>query len=428
MMPKSRIQTWLQRQIASKTFPANREDWYVKNGFGNSEMSLQERFASFEKAVHHPDSPYFTQLSPVDFERFEVEVTLVNQTTCMTEMVGFHNHTDKPESPGKGKHILYFTGIQSLYQNCLADIANAVQVTGANYYAFEYPGMNKLGGEVLEVNDMVNTGIALANALLRKGIPIDDLIFQGDSFGAAIAKKVSDQFKQQSNVEIRCILNNTFSTFQAAVEGMVGPSSTARYAVRPLLRYTGWDIRPGDSYGHDTPYQTHINHTGDLTLSPGHATLAESVESNSRLEHFVDPCPPDYRDKRNTYNDLHWASLSSQGLSQLEAKYGRNSDGLLDTHLADLYLLAYDNGLDVYESFICKYLTDSNEYVASHPQELSLDQLPNPLLSDTTSMYQLVASAIPSLHDLLGFFSHTTSTNIQPPDQEPPAQNSIGLK
>ncbi|WP_298622942.1 hypothetical protein [uncultured Legionella sp.] len=46
-MPGSYLQTLLQKQIGAGTFPANREDWYVKNGFGNSEMSLEERFAVF---------------------------------------------------------------------------------------------------------------------------------------------------------------------------------------------------------------------------------------------------------------------------------------------------------------------------------------------------------------------------------------------
>lgn len=196
-MPNSSIQIWLQRQIALRTFPPNREDWYVKNGFGNSEMSLEERFACFVEAIRQEDSPYHEQLSGIDFHRFEIEVTLANQKTCMTEVIGFQNNSnqsssllnEKVKAVGKGKHVIYFTGIGTQYQDCLIDIAKAVQITGAHYYAFEYPGMRKLGGEVLEVNDMVNTGIALANTLLEKGISIDDILFQGDSFGAAVAKK-----------------------------------------------------------------------------------------------------------------------------------------------------------------------------------------------------------------------------------------------
>ncbi|RUR08779.1 Dot/Icm T4SS effector alpha/beta hydrolase [Legionella sp. km772] len=422
-MPNSSVQVWLQRQISSGTFPANREDWYIKNGFGLATMSLAERFACFEEAVRKSGSPYFAKLATIDFERFETEVILANKKTCRTEMIGFH---PKPEAsagddtlspPGRGKHVLYFTGMGSLYQECISDIAKAVQVTGASYYAFEYPGMVKLGGEVLEVNDMVNTGMTLANTLLTKGISIDDILFQGDSFGAAIANKVRDQFKKQTAVNIRCILNNTFSTFQAAVEGSVGAPFS--YAVSPLLRYTGWNIRTSDTYGQDTPYQIHINHVGDLTL--GQATLARHVALTSTLEHAVDPCPEEFRSKRDAYSDMHWATLSDEGIAYLETKYGRNKKGQLDTHLADLYLLKFDNGLGVYETFICQYLKDSNAYVANHPQTLDLERLPRSLASETVSFTSLLTSLLPSRPSLSGFFGcskatkEDTATAPQPP-------------
>lgn len=200
-----------------------------------------------------------------------------------------------------------------------------------------------------------------------------------------------------------------------------------RYTVRPLLRYTGWDIRPGDNYGLDTPYQIHINHTGDLTLGVGHATLAESVESNSQLEHFIDPCPEEYRIKRDIYKQWHWASLSEQGITFLETKYGRNSDGQLDTHLADLYLLKYDTGLGVYESFICKYLEDSNDYIANHPQKLSLDELPSPLESETVSLGQLIVSVLPSRPSIAGFFGRPKPVKDEV-DSENQAQKLMELK
>lgn len=401
-MPSSCIQIWLQRQISSWTFPANREDWYLKNGFGNASMSLAERFASFEEAIRQANSPYFQELAHLDLERFETEVILANQKTCRTEMIGFYpKASDVVPRPGKDKHILYFTGMGTLYQDCIPDITKAVEITGANYYAFEYPGMRQLGGEVLEVNDMVNTGLALVNYLLRQGISINDIIFQGDSFGAAIANKVRNQFKLQANVDIRCILNNTFSTFQAATEGAVG--TPLSYAVSPILRYTGWDIRTSDTYGQDSPYQIHINHIGDLTL--GKATLARYVELNAPT--LQDPCPEEFRPQRDAYSTMHWASLSDKGAKHLETKYGKNAKGLLDAHLADLYLLKYDNGLGVYETLICQYLNDSNDFVAKHPQILSLEHLPQALGSETLSFTTLLRSALPSRPSFGGFFCYS---------------------
>ncbi|MBL7481035.1 Dot/Icm T4SS effector alpha/beta hydrolase [Legionella bononiensis] len=406
-MANSYLQIWLQRQIAASTFPADREDWYISKGYGSSVSTLAERFILFEQSLHQEDSPYYETFQGIAIERHELEVTLANQTACRTEVISFHNqHSDFMSiNSGAGKHILYFTGIASLYQNCFGDITEAVRTTEASYYAFEYPGMRYLGGEVLEVNDLVNTGIAVTNDLLRKGISIDDILFQGDSFGAAIAKKVSDQFKQQAGVEIRCIMNNTFSTFQAAVQNVLNQTAwqkPLKPAVRPALRYLGWDIRPGDLYGKDTPYQIHVNHVGDLTL--GHATLAELVESNSQVQNFVDPCPEDYREIRDSYNNLHWASLSAYGEQYLATKYGRNCDGLVDAHLADLTLLVYENGQGVYSTLVCKYLSDSNKYVMEHPQSLSLEQLPQPLQSETVSLCKLMLPTLPSLPSMPNLF------------------------
>lgn len=416
-MPSSYLQIFLQRQIASGTFPSNRDDWYMKQGLEGIEMSLEDRFTLFEQAQRKEDAPYYQIFYNIELNRYEVDVTLANQSKCITEVVSFYqkpSFTDKPAS-GHGKHIIYFTGMGTLYQGCFADITQAVRTTGARYYAFEYPGMKALGGEVLEVNDLVNTGMAVANDLLRKGISINDILFQGDSFGAAVAKKISDQFKQQSGVEIRCIMNNTFSTFQEAVQGVLLQSSwqmSLKFAVRPILRYAAWDIRPGDTYGNDTPYQVHVNHIGDLLLGAGHATLAELVESNSQLQNFIDPCPEEYVAQRDSYNNLHWVTLSPEGEQYLAAKYGRNSAGQVDTHLADLYYLMYPDGSNVYETLICKYLEDSNAYLAKHPQTLALDQLPHPLGSETVSLYELLTPLLPTRTSIFSFFRSPTVTTI----------------
>ncbi len=419
-MPGSYLQKFLQKQIASGTFPSNREDWYVKNNFGNSEVSLEERFTLFEQTQRQPEGKYYNDLQDIDLERYQTEVTLANQSKCEVEIVAFHHdssnlNTQSASSSssstnlcGQGKHIIYFTGIDSLYQDCLTNIAKAVHTTGASYYGFEYPGMSRLGGEVLEVNDLVNTGLAITNDLLRKGVSIDDIIFQGDSFGAAVAKKISEQFKIQSGVEIRCILNNTFSTFQEAVQGVLTQNSwtaSLKPVVQPLLSYTGWDIRTEDSYNQVTPYQIHVNHIGDGLLDPGNATLAAFVERNRHLPDFVDTCPEEFRQQRDSYSDLHWAEISPEGEEYLAAKYGRDTKGQVNTHLADLCYMQYNNGQGVYETLISPYIQDSNEYVNNHPQELSLENLPQPLGSEQKSLTSLIFSALPQIPRIPRFLS-----------------------
>ncbi len=432
-MPNSYLQIWIQRQIASGTFPSNREDWYTSNSLENiNNMSLEERFERFELAQRQPGALYYDNFKDIELNRYLLDVTLANQTQCQTEVVKFQNSAPEisPTASGQGKHIVYFTGMSTLYQDCFKDITDAVKITGATYYGFEYPGMSRLGGEVLEVNDLVNAGLAVTNDLLQKGVNINDIIFQGDSFGAAVAKKISNLYRDQCGVEIRCILNNTFSTFEAAVKSVMEQTSwvlslkPAKAVVHPALRYVGWDIRTGDHYGNDTPYQVHVNHIGDLTLGYGGATLAELVESNSQLQNFVDPCPEEFRAQRDSYAGLHWARITPEGEEYLATKYGRNSDGQVDTHLADLSYFTYSDGRSVYEALVCAYIRDSNEYIARHPQAIDLTQLPQPLGSETVSLFELCIPPLPQIArvpDFLRFFSQpaVAPTEVQQAEIRP---------
>ncbi|WP_298622945.1 Dot/Icm T4SS effector alpha/beta hydrolase [uncultured Legionella sp.] len=382
----------------------------------------------FEQAQRQPEGKYYDAFQGINLKRHQIDVTLANKSRCSTEVVAFHNNSVNTPSNiststshtanEQGKHVVYFTGICTLYQDCLDDLAKAVHTTGASYYAFEYPGMSRLGGEVLEVNDLVNTGLALTNHLLHQGIPIDNIIFQGDSFGAVVEKKISDEFKKQSGVEIRCILNNTFSSFQEAVQGLMNQSpwtASLKPVVSPLLRYTGWNIRTGDSYNQVTPYQVHVNHRGDGLLDPGNATLAALVERNREQPNFIDICPQGFRTHRDAYSTLHWAEISPEGEEYLAAKYGRNDEGEVNTHLADLYYMQYNNGQGVYETLVSPYIQASNQYVANHPQELSLDNLPQPLESEQVSLSSLVYSVlphVPSIPRFLSFFNRTPAVAV----------------
>lgn len=432
-MPNSYFQRLIQKQIGSATFSSNRTDWYVKNNFGTAEMSLDERFAHFEQAQRQPEGKFYNDFQNIDLERYQVGVTLANRSQCEIEVVAFRpdssvssssSSTSSSSSPtlsGHGKHVIYFTGICTLYQDSLKDIAKAVHTTGASYYGFEYPGMARLGGQVSEVNDLINTGMAVANDLLRKGVPIDDIIFQGDSFGAAVAKKISDEFKKQCQVEIRCILNNTFSSFQQAIQGLLDENCLTIHlssVIPSLLSYTGWDIRTQDSYNQVTPYQIHVNHIGDGLLEPGSATLAAYVESARYMPSFVDTCPEDFRSQRDSYSALHWAVISPEGESYLAAKYGRDDKGQVNTRIADLCYMQYPNGQGVYEALISPYIQDSNEYIRNHPQVLSVDHLPQPLVSQQESLLSLISSALPELPKVprfLSFFGQAASSTDPDP-------------
>ena len=361
----------LQRLIAGQLFPSNHEDWYKKNGYADEADSLDVRFQKFVDAQKIPGATYYHQFQNLSFSRQIVDMLLANGHAAQTELVAVIPDEALPSKPGFGKHVVYFTGADDRYQGCFNDISHAVKTTGASYHAFEYPGMGELPGEVLEANDLINTGIAVVRDLLSRGVHIDDIILQGDSFGAAVAYEVQKQFQEQSDVTLRVILNNTFSSFEGVAQAILGDSwymKPISMSVNQFLNYTGWNIRPMDRYHEVSPYQVHVNHVGDLLLLD--STLAASVDFKR-----ANPLPStllerldDHDAFRQFFNGTGWATIKEEGVQYLQERYQSSN-----THLAGLHLFTIpvpEKGVkDAYEGFVCEYLEKSNSYVALHPQE-----------------------------------------------------------
>lgn len=418
-MPNFQFRKTLQSLIASSTFPKNRPDWYTENGYGSESMTLQERFEAFLLAQQTPNASLHEAFKSLDFNRRVIPVQLTNTRSCKTEIISVSPQQNQliREETQPQRHIVYFTGIDSAYQNCYLDIATAVKSTGASVHAFEYPGMQRLGGSVLEVNDLVNTGIAVVNTLLQSGVALDDIVLLGDSFGAAVAFDVKQQFMTQSNVAIRCIMNNTFDTFESAIQAALNKSCFTKpfsRLVGPILDYTGWNSRPGDYYGDDTPYQFHIQHLADLTLPE--VGLADRVAANRRMSDFEDPCPAEYHSTRSQYDRLHWVTVTSDAEQRIAERYGRNSYGQIDTHLADLSeLVCPSDNSPAYATLVAPYLRDSEVYTQRHPQSIDLRHLPQALESEVQSFVSL----IPCVAFCRSFFfSGSTNVRIESNNEE----------
>lgn len=376
----------LQRLIANQLFPSNHEDWYKKNGYAEETDSLDIRFQKFIGAQKILGAKFFQQFQHLSFERQVIEFFLANGQDAQTEIITVSPDEASPSQPGFGKHVVYFTGADDRYQGCFNDISHAVKTTGASYHAFEYPGMGVLPGEVLEVNDLINTGIAVVRKLLLQGIHVDDIILQGDSFGAAVAYEVQKQFQEQSGVTLRVILNNTFSSFEGVAQALLGDSwfmKPISMSVNQFLNYTGWNIRPMDRYHDVSPYQVHVNHVGDSLLLD--STLAASVDlkrANPQPSELLDELD-DHETFKAFFSKTGWATIKAEGAEYLQERYQSQN-----THLAGLNLFTIPvpekGDIDAYEGFVCEYLEKSNAYVALHPQE-NPETLPQEIvnISDT---------------------------------------------
>lgn len=113
------------------------------------------------------------------------------------EVLKCEPEADSPQKPGTGKHIVYFPGANTYYQACFRDISAAAKETGATVHALNYPGIGMSTGEVVEANDLTNAGIAVVQSLLKQGVKPDDIVLQGDCFGASVALEVKKRLRSK---------------------------------------------------------------------------------------------------------------------------------------------------------------------------------------------------------------------------------------
>lgn len=368
----------LQQFVANALFPAGNGDWFRLKGYGKEKKDPFNDFV--EKQKNDVDAQYYHSFMGINLSHVMINSKLATGTSCQLEVcIAANTHSSNPPKPGTGKHIVYFPGANTYYQACFRDISAATKETGATLYGFNYPGIGSSTGKVTEVNDLINSGIAVVNSLLKQGIHPDDIIIQGDCYGASIALEVKRQFEDQAGIKIRLIMNNAFKSFKAIVCDMIRKSFPfdLKIIVKKLLQFTGWHITPGKNYVQAGPYQCHIQHLGDQTLES--STLSEKVSrykaeiitgttnSVKRLPK-TDPCPQDFKKDRDKLEAKHYVRVKQEEKNRLANKFGKDKFGRINAHFADICELEMMDGSSVYENFINDYLRRSEKYIKAHPQ------------------------------------------------------------
>ncbi|WP_298626216.1 Dot/Icm T4SS effector alpha/beta hydrolase [uncultured Legionella sp.] len=374
----------LQAFVANALFPSGQGDWYKSKGYGKDPKGGE--YAAFDDFLAQQKNDetaiYHKAFKGLDFELDMVKSQLTNEKECQLEVLKCAPLKIATQKPGTGKHIVYFPGANTYYQACFRDITAAANQTGATVHAFNFPGTGKSTGKVREANDCINAGIAVVHSLLRQGVKPDDIILQGDCYGAAIALEVKKQFEEQANTQIRIIMNNSFKSFKAAVCDMITDSpwlpNLLKSIVKRLLEYTGWHITPGKKYVHADPYQCHIQHISDQTLIS--SSLSKKVDkyqeeiktettSSQKRKPKIDNCPEDYKEDRKALDGKHMVKVKASAEKRLGNKFGRDKFGNINAHFADLCELELLNGDSVYEGYVNDYIERSDKYIAKHPQE-----------------------------------------------------------
>lgn len=379
------LRSRLQSLVVGLLFPVGDGDWYVKKGYGKKEdgtkPTSQEAFDDFVKQQKSDDGRFTNDFKGLKLSLGMVDSQLTTQSKCSIEML-----TCEPQAShlvGGGKHIVYFPGANTYYQACFRDISAAAKETGATVHAFNFPGTGASTGKIREVNDLINAGIAVVNKLIRDGVHPDNIILQGDCYGAAVALEVKKQFEFKK-IKLRIIMNNAFKSFKSVVVSMISKKSKFLTAltnriIKKLLKFIGWHISPGKQFKRSGIYQCYIQHQGDQTLIG--ITLSDKVKKFQDLEK-ADISTKENNSKilseeiriRNimeTSNFCH-VQVKKDAKKRLGEKFGYDKNGEVNAHFADLCECETQDGGSVYEVVVNKYLSLSDEYIKRHPQEIDL--------------------------------------------------------
>lgn len=383
----------LQNFVANLLFPVGNGDWYKEKKYGDkNSQDLFSPFHDFVQKQREPKGHYFTAFQGLDLSLSMVGTTLTTTAPCQLEVFKCAPQAGAPSKPGTGKHIVYFPGANTYYQACFRDISTAAKETGATVHAFNFPGTGLSSGKVKEAHDLINSGLAVVVNLIKEGVHPDNIILQGDCYGAAIALEVKKQLAIQAAINVRLVMNNAFKSFKAAVIDMITQSpwlpGSLKNIVKRLLEFTGWHLTPGKSYKFADPYQCHIQHLGDHTLES--ATLSGKVakyqDENSsgvtkslKREPMKDTCPEEYREDRDFLDNQHYVRVDEAAKKRLGDKFGRDKFGRVNAHFADLCELRMLDGRSVYEGYVNEYLSRSDKYISNHPQR-TLEQIQDDLL------------------------------------------------
>lgn len=398
-----------QTIVANIFYPKGNGDWYKHQGYGSVQLDAFYDFVA--KHQNDAKAEYYDYFKDLTLSLRVLPIRLANGTDCQLEVFECKPNPNAAPKPGTGKHIVYFTGLKTYYQTCFNDITTACKETGAIIHAFNFPGAGRSSGLVSEANDLINAGIGIVRSLLMSGIHPDNIILQGCSFGAAVAFEVKMQYWSQGGIKLRVVMNNTFTSFKAAISDHLSHSfwmpHFLLHNVKPMLQYTGWHITPGKKYRHADPYQCHIQHLGDQTLTT--SSLSNKVlkyqkemkahrTMSTKRAAIQDTCPEEYKAARDQLDKIHIVRIKENAKARLAKKFGVDPSGPVNTHYAELCELETIHGSSVYEEFINQYIKASDIYIAGHPQiNYPLDAV---RYLSTANSRELVQKEIPDAQQL----------------------------
>lgn len=169
----------------------------------------------------------------------------------------------------KDSVVVFLYGNADFYQRHLKEMQELANLKDCRVIGFNLPGVGLSEGEVRSERDMIDAAKAVIATLHQdgNGVPLEQIMFVGESMGAAVLTIAADQYSQAyhqtkpekpADREEPHIFNaRSFSTLAKAAAGFVSRNKTIgnilAAVITPILKSLGFELDAGKSYTNMKP-------------------------------------------------------------------------------------------------------------------------------------------------------------------------------
>ncbi len=166
---------------------------------------------------------------------------------------------------------------------------------GTTYIDFNYRGVERSNGLVWTQNDMVRDATAQAERLLACGVKPQNIAFEGECLGAAIATLAAEKMHQQG-FKVKLFNTRSFRSTSKLVlykilpkqsASLLNPINWLRYVFAglficigiPLLKITSWNLDAADAYNRiPAEDKSFLAAKSDPMVESSHASIFSAVQ------------------------------------------------------------------------------------------------------------------------------------------------------
>jgi hypothetical protein len=245
---------------------------------------------------------------------------------------------------GKDNYFIFFQGRGEYYESRFRDMAVQAQETGASVLGFNPKGFNQSTGKIHGLSDLVDDGIAVIDYLLSKDVDPKKIILQGNSLGSGVQEMVNEYFRLNRGMEFRQINSNSFKNL-ASVVAYHYKTPFLEWVFKPLLDYSGWEIKTGLDFYKTGPYRMYLRREGDRTIIKG-------SQFHAKIDH-----ESDYRSSPDGYKETNkWLNERNKIIYAGRRKKDPHELGL------SLFAIDEEERRSVFV-LINRFLKDSSKYI-----------------------------------------------------------------